>query len=121
MLDFYLLSLVTALGAAALYCAGLYCSHSSEYPAALILITPVIFISATIAAHFSLAAPGHISLLALPAGWALAFGPHYFYSHHIERPSFFGRKFTFHVLGALYLAPPLAVSLLLALLGWLRR
>lgn len=121
MLEFYLCSAALALGATALYCAGLYCAHSGDYGAPLILGMPVIFVFATIAAHFGLAAPGRASLLALPAGWALAFVPHYIYSYRIAHGGFFGHKFTFEVLGVIYLAPPFAASLLFSLITWLRR
>lgn len=119
---FYLYSLALALGMAALYCAGLYCAQaSSARTDRLALAMPIIFIAITVAAHLGLAAPGRVSLLALPVGWALAFVPHYIFSYHIDHHGFFGHKFTFQVLGTFYLAPPLALSLLLALFTWLRR
>lgn len=126
MPKFYLLSLGLALAVVALYSLTLYCTSTAANKAHNWLgdvgkAAPFILAGATIALHFGLVAPGRVSLLALPLGWALALGPHYIFSYYIDKPGFFGRKFTFQVLGIIFLAPSFAISLLLSLITWLRR
>lgn len=74
------------------------------------------------ALHSQLCAKGRISAAALPAAWALCVIPLYIYSFHIDRFSgFFGRDFTFMVLGFFTLLPIFAVSALTSAVSCYRR
>lgn len=122
MPEFYLHSLALALGVVAFYCIGLFLGYIDKTPMHIMgKSMPIVFVLGVIVAHFSWAAPGWASLLALPLGWVLALGPHYILTYHIVQPGRFGPQFNFLILGLFYLAPPFVLSLLLSLVTWLRR
>lgn len=124
MLNFYLSSIGAALIPPLLYVLTLALAALPQrnWNPLAVLLLPLLLIALTGAAHYYLATPGHISLLSLPLGWALAVVPHYIYSYRISKPgNFFGRDFTFQVLGLLFVAPPALASVVCSLVSFFRR
>lgn len=104
-------------GAAVLaaYCAGVVFSGFADDLPGIIFVS-ILLIMMNFILHMLLCVSGKIAWYALPFWWAACVFPLYIASYHIISPSFFGRDFTFIILGMFTLLPPLAVSLLISLI-----
>lgn len=123
MPNFYLASAAALLGPPLLYMLSLALAALPQrnWSAPAVLLPPLLLMGITVAAHYYLVLPGYISNLSLPLGWALALVPHYIYSYRISRPGFFGRKFTFQILGMLFVAPPALTAVVCSLVSFFQR